>query len=77
MAEIRGLHREVWKILYHMLQTQNDSLVEMTKTFHQKYTTVIHINPSSVPSGVDRLSFNKWRTNYWRGRGKTFNKDQK
>jgi|AGTN01.1.fsa_nt_gi filamentous haemagglutinin family N-terminal domain len=58
--------------LHHMLQTQDGPIAELTQTFHQSNTSVIHINPSSIPSGIDRAQFNKWRSEYWMSRAKDF-----
>jgi hypothetical protein len=57
---------------HHMLQTQNGPIAEMTKTFHQKYKSVIHINPNTISSGIDRGKFDKWRKNYWKNRVNDF-----
>lgn len=45
--------------LHHMLQTKNGAIAEVTETFHTQYTKIIHINPSSIPSGIDRSMFKK------------------
>ncbi len=58
--------------LHHMTQTQESAIAEMTQTFHKKNHSTIHINPNSVPSGIDRSKFNTWRTNYWKNRAKDF-----
>ena len=58
--------------LHHALQTNDSAIVEMTQTFHQTNSRVIHINPSSVPSGIDRSAFNAWRRDYWRSRACDF-----
>lgn len=60
--------------LHHMLQTQDGSLAEMTQYFHKKNHREIHINPSSIPSGIDRTLFDRWRTEYWKTRAKDFEK---
>ncbi len=51
--------------LHHSLQTMDSPLVEITETFHQKYTKIIHINPKDIPSGIDRSVFDAWRKEYW------------
>ncbi|MBP9694686.1 MAG: HNH/ENDO VII family nuclease [Alphaproteobacteria bacterium] len=51
--------------LHHMIQTQDGAIAEVTQTFHKKYSKIIHINPSTTPSGIDRPFFNKWRDDYW------------
>ena len=58
--------------LHHMTQSQNDAIAEMTQTFHQKNSKVIHINPKSIPSGIDRNKFQKWRSDYWKNRAHNF-----
>ncbi|WXF89260.1 HNH/ENDO VII family nuclease [Pseudomonas syringae pv. atrofaciens] len=45
--------------LHHMIQTQNGGIAELTQTFHQKYSSTIHINPNTIPSGIDRPLFNQ------------------
>ena len=34
--------------------------------------TVIHVNPNTIPSGINRGEFNKWKTQYWIERAKTY-----
>lgn len=58
--------------LHHMLQSQDGPVAEMTQTFHQQNNSVIHINPSTVPSGIDRNAFGAWRADYWRSRAADF-----
>ena len=59
-------------VLHHSVQTNDSALIEMTQTFHQQYTKTIHINPNSIPSGIDREEFNKFRREYWINRAKDF-----
>jgi hypothetical protein len=54
--------------LHHTLQTHDSALAEVTASFHQQHSSVIHINPSSTPSGIDRNAFGQWRTEYWKAR---------
>lgn len=55
--------------LHHMTQTQNGAIAEVTQTFHQKNTGVIHINSgSNIPSGINRSEFNTWSKTYWKTR---------
>ncbi len=54
--------------LHHTLQRQGSPLTELTQTFHQEYSKVIHINPSTIPSGIDRIAFDQWRAEYWQTR---------
>ena len=59
--------------LHHMLQTDKGGLVEVTKTFHQQNTKVIHINSGSgIPSGINRQEFETWKKLYWKERAKDF-----
>ncbi|MFS7120124.1 HNH/ENDO VII family nuclease [Carnobacterium maltaromaticum] len=32
----------------------------------------VHLNPNTVPSEIDRKSFNKWHSDYWKNRAKDF-----
>ncbi len=58
--------------LHHMTQNQSSALAEMTQTFHQRNSSVIHINPNSIPSGINRSQFNAWKSKYWVERSKGF-----
>ncbi|WP_445717246.1 HNH/ENDO VII family nuclease [Flavobacterium sp.] len=58
--------------LHHMIQNEGGSLAEMTETFHKTNHKVIHINPNTTPSGINRNKFNKFRTKYWKNRAKGF-----
>ncbi|CCG88191.1 RHS repeat-associated core domain-containing protein [Erwinia piriflorinigrans] len=51
--------------LHHMLQSQKGPIAEMSQTFHKVNHGVIHINPNTIPSGINRAEFNTWRTQYW------------
>jgi hypothetical protein len=57
--------------LHHTLQTDGGPIAELSQTFHKTNHRVIHINPSSIPSGIDRHAFDAWRARYWidRARG--------
>jgi filamentous hemagglutinin len=55
-----------------MLQTQEGALAEVTQTFHQQNKKILHINPSSVPSGINRREFERWKANYWKSRSQDF-----
>ncbi|MGX5109036.1 HNH/ENDO VII family nuclease [Enterobacter cloacae] len=39
--------------LNHMLQTQDSPIAEMSQTFHKTNHRIIHINPNTIPSGID------------------------
>ncbi|WP_372239766.1 DUF637 domain-containing protein [Pseudomonas sp. SCB32] len=54
--------------LHHTTQTQDGPIAEMTQTFHQQNSSVIHINPNTIPSGIDRIAFDKWKAQYWEQR---------
>lgn len=58
--------------LHHMTQRDVSSIAEVEQSFHQINSKTIHINPNTVPSGIDRKSFNKWRSDYWKNRAKDF-----
>ena len=58
--------------LHHMLQTQGGAIAELTGTFHKQYSATIHINPSTMPSGINRPLFDKWRESYWVARSSNF-----
>jgi hypothetical protein len=58
--------------LHHMLQSNDSAIAEVTQSFHQKNTKVIHINPNSFGSGIDRRAFDAWKSSYWRSRAKDF-----
>lgn len=59
--------------LHHMLQTQDGPIAEVTQSFHQKNTAVIHINSGSdIPSGINRAQFEKWKKDYWKTRASDF-----
>ena len=60
--------------LHHMIQTQNGAIAELTQTFHQKFSSVIHINPNTIPSGIDRSLFDRWKSDYWNNRALTYAK---
>ncbi|MBM6608747.1 hypothetical protein JTF19_21540 [Enterobacteriaceae bacterium RIT814] len=32
----------------------------------------IHINDNSIPSGINRAQFNRWRPDYWKQRANDF-----
>lgn len=60
--------------LHHLIRSENGGIAEMTKSFHQKNTKIIHINPNTIESGIDRAAFDKWRQTYWKERAKDFEK---
>lgn len=58
--------------LHHMTQSQNGAIAEVTQSFHSRNNGVIHINPNTVPSGINRSQFDTWRGQYWRNRATTY-----
>ncbi|WP_375630399.1 MULTISPECIES: DUF637 domain-containing protein, partial [unclassified Bartonella] len=51
--------------LHHLNQTPDGPLAEMSHEFHKKYTSVIHANPKTHQSLIDRKKFEKQREEYW------------
>ncbi|MEG0732837.1 MAG: HNH/ENDO VII family nuclease [Vagococcus sp.] len=51
--------------LHHMTQRNESSIAEVTQSFHQENSKIIHINPNSMPSGIDRNKFTSWKRKYW------------
>lgn len=60
--------------LHHTIQRHNGPVAEVTETFHQQHTRIIHINDKKIPSGINRPEFNKWKRQYWAERAKDFEK---
>jgi hypothetical protein len=58
--------------LHHTIQTNDSPLVEITATMHQQNSAILHINPNTVPSGIDRSAFDTFREEYWINRAKDF-----
>ncbi|EOU1129135.1 HNH/ENDO VII family nuclease, partial [Clostridium perfringens] len=58
--------------LHHMIQTNDSAIAEVTKKFHQQNTKTIHINPNTIPSGINRNTFDSWKRAYWKNRAKDF-----
>ncbi|MFP5393639.1 MAG: RHS repeat-associated core domain-containing protein, partial [Gammaproteobacteria bacterium] len=58
--------------LHHMLQSNDSAIAELTQTFHQQNSKIIHINPNTIPSGVDRAAFDAWKSRYWANRSTEF-----
>lgn len=58
--------------LHHMTQTQGGSIAEVTQYFHQSNSSTIHINPNTIPSGINRSQFDAWKRAYWRARANDF-----
>ena len=58
--------------LHHTTQMDDGSLAEVGQRFHQKNGKVIHINPNTIPSGIDRRAFDNLKRRYWRQRARDF-----
>jgi RHS repeat-associated protein len=58
--------------LHHMLQTNEGPIAEVTRTFHQTYSSILHINPNTIGSAINRAAFNSWRIDYWMYRAEEF-----
>jgi hypothetical protein len=54
--------------LHHLIQSEKGSIAEVSDSMHKKYDRVLHINPKSTPSGIDRKKFNTWKRGYWKQR---------
>ena len=58
--------------LHHTTQMDDGPVAEVTSTFHYENYRVIHINPNTIPSGIDRDAFNAWKRDYWKARATDF-----
>jgi len=58
--------------LHHILQSNNSAIAEMTQTFHQQNSRIIHINPHTIPSGINRSEFDAWKARYWANRADNY-----
>ncbi|EEZ8309101.1 hypothetical protein C7K77_004904 [Escherichia coli] len=58
--------------LHHVTQNQSGPIAEVTQSFHQENSAVIHINPNTIPSGINRPVFDKWKEQYWRQRAASY-----
>jgi RHS repeat-associated protein len=58
--------------LHHMLQSNDSAIAELTQTFHQQNSKIIHINPNVIPSGIDRSAFDAWKARYWANRATNY-----
>lgn len=50
--------------LHHLLQTPDDPIVEVPKSFHNKYYSTIHMNTGQRPSIIDRDVFKQWKSSW-------------
>uniref|UniRef100_UPI0023601A51 HNH/ENDO VII family nuclease n=1 Tax=Bartonella sp. ML70XJBT.G TaxID=3019093 RepID=UPI0023601A51 len=55
--------------LHHLKQTPDGPIAEMSHEFHKKYTSVIHDNPKTHQSLIERKKFKKQREEYWKEYG--------
>jgi len=59
--------------LHHGLQTQDGPIFEVTQTFHQRNSRIIHINPGNkISSAINRSKFGSWKRGYWKQRANDF-----
>ncbi|MFO0587887.1 MAG: type VI secretion system tip protein TssI/VgrG [Polyangiaceae bacterium] len=58
--------------LHHLIQSEKGSIAEVSDTMHKQYDRVLHINPKSTPSGIDRKQFSAWKRGYWQERANDF-----
>ncbi len=63
--------------LHHMLQTPDGPIAEVSRAFHKKHTSIIHINPNTMESAIDRDMFGQWREEYWKERAKGYIEHEK
>jgi hypothetical protein len=61
--------------LHHTTQRNDGSLAELSQSFHQQKHKIIHVNPSSIPSGINRSYFDGVRKRYWMQRAEDFTPD--
>lgn len=54
--------------LHHLIQKESGGIVEIQKAVHKRGHKILHINPSSIPSGINRKAFAVLRRNYWKWR---------
>ena len=59
--------------LHHLIQSDKGSIAEVSDTMHKQYDRVLHINPKSTPSGIDRKKFGAFKRAYWQQRAGDFN----
>ena len=58
--------------LHHTIQSNDGPVAEVLESFHKQNHSTIHINPNTIPSGIDRKAFNSFRRNYWKSRANDF-----
>lgn len=43
---------------HHTTHRNESSIAEVTQTFHKENSSVIHVNPKTIPFGINRTEFN-------------------
>jgi len=51
--------------LHHLIQSDDSPLAEVEASFHARNGRVLHINPRSWGSAIDRPAFDAFRREYW------------
>lgn len=54
--------------LHHLIQREKGEIAEISGKVHRENHKLLHINPSSIPSGINRAAFRKLRKAYWKRR---------
>lgn len=52
--------------LHHSMQTENGPIWALEGSKHTRWKTPLHINPPSIPSGINRQAFNMLKKDYWK-----------
>jgi hypothetical protein len=59
--------------LHHMLQTQDGPIAEVTQSMHSGNFRQLHWKAGTkIPSGINRVAFEAWKTRYWMDRAAGF-----
>jgi A nuclease of the HNH/ENDO VII superfamily with conserved LHH len=58
--------------LHHLIQEDDGALAEIGQRFHQQNSSTIHINPNTIPSGINRSAFTSFKLQYWKSRALDF-----
>lgn len=59
--------------LHHLTQEDDSPIAEMTKTFHQENSGILHIDRSTTRSRINRPRFGRWKKRkYWPTRANDF-----
>ena len=58
--------------LHHLIQMDGGNLAEILSSKHSENKVMIHVNPNTIPSGINRKEFAKYTRKYWRRRAKDF-----